>query len=182
LDALINATEILQSHTQKLNKASLTASGIRDNLERAAASAFNLNSWDTVIDWIIRIVLPLLTMVIGNYGTDPTIVNNLLLFSGGQLRCFFINKYLLIAAGLLVAEIIILAHHHDWNFGSDLSDVWRYFSRTSKESEAPQTSSFSQQLREWKDGVSQVTMVAEILPSLIPTISKFESNIYPEMV
>src|SRR6266536_2622671 len=84
LSAMINATELLQSHNQKLNQASSTASGIHENLERAAAAAMIFNSQGFFGDWTLRALIPLSTLIVGSFRATPTLAQNMGLLSGGR--------------------------------------------------------------------------------------------------
>lgn len=89
LSAVINATELLQSHSQNLHQASAKASDINENLNRAVITAQTwqdtLSVSSTMPDWALRVLCPLTTLVLGNFGiTSPTIGSNLMLFTGGK--------------------------------------------------------------------------------------------------
>jgi hypothetical protein len=84
LSAMINATELLQSHNRKLNQASSTASGIHENLERAAATAMVFNSQGSFGDWALRALVPLSTLIVGSFRATPTLAQNMGLLSGGR--------------------------------------------------------------------------------------------------
>jgi hypothetical protein len=86
---MTNATELLQSHNQKLEQASSKASGISDNLERAATAA---DTWAQSIaqsgqipDWAVRLGTPIAFVLVGSYGHAPSLVWNLALGTFGKL-------------------------------------------------------------------------------------------------
>lgn len=81
-------TTLLQNHTESLELASVTASSIHSNLEKAAASA---SSWNENFKWggplsnyALRIATPLSTLVLGNYGLPPSLARNAALAIGGK--------------------------------------------------------------------------------------------------
>ncbi|CZR51965.1 uncharacterized protein PAC_01842 [Phialocephala subalpina] len=88
LSAVINATKLLQSHSQNLHQASAKASDINENLNKAVLTA---RTWQDTLsvstsmpDWALRVLCPLTTLVLGNFGiASPTIGSNLMLFIGG---------------------------------------------------------------------------------------------------
>lgn len=84
----MNATELLQGHAQKLEQASFKASGINDDLEKAAATA---KTWSETLglgsstqDVIIRVVSPIASLFLGGYGLPATLARNALLLFGGK--------------------------------------------------------------------------------------------------
>jgi hypothetical protein len=84
---MMNATELLQSHNQKLEQASSKASGISEDLERAAAAA---DTWAQSIaqsgqlpDWAVRLGTPITFVLVGSYGHAPSLVWNLALGTFG---------------------------------------------------------------------------------------------------
>ncbi|KAF8864833.1 hypothetical protein BDZ45DRAFT_494583 [Acephala macrosclerotiorum] len=88
LSAVINATELLQSHSQNLHQASAKASDINENLNKAVITAQTwrdtLSVSSAMPDWALRVICPLTTLVLGNFGiASPTIGSNLMLFIGG---------------------------------------------------------------------------------------------------
>ena len=88
---LVNATELLQTHTQKLAQAQTAVSGIHENLDRASEA---VKSWSETLpvsggwpDWGLRVGTPLAALILGNYGITPTItMNAVFLLSGTCLR------------------------------------------------------------------------------------------------
>lgn len=87
LSAVMNATELLQSHNQKLAQASSKTSRIVNDLEKAAAVA---KSWGESIsvrgempDWAIKIISIAGTLAIGNIGFPPTLARNFALLAAG---------------------------------------------------------------------------------------------------
>jgi hypothetical protein len=85
---MTNMTTLLQNHTEYLELASVTASSIHSSLEKAAASA---GSWNENFKWggslsnyALRIVTPLTTLVLGNYGLPPSLARNAALALGGR--------------------------------------------------------------------------------------------------
>lgn len=84
---MINATELLQTHNQKLDQATTKTSVITGDLEKAAAAAKswseNLNVRNGFADWSIRIVGAVGAPLIGNIGLPTSLARNFLLFFGG---------------------------------------------------------------------------------------------------
>jgi hypothetical protein len=85
----MNATELLHSHNQKLEQANSQASGISENLERAAASA---DSWaesmtqsGQIPDWAVRLGTPIALVFVGSYGHAPSLLWNIALGTFGKL-------------------------------------------------------------------------------------------------
>jgi hypothetical protein len=86
---LVNATELLQSHVQKLVEAENTVSGIHENLDRAAEA---VKSWSENLpigggwtDWALRLGSPLAAVILGNYGITPTFTMNTALLISGKV-------------------------------------------------------------------------------------------------
>jgi uncharacterized protein HemX len=86
---LANATELLQSHVQKLAQAENAVSGIHENLDRAAEA---VKSWRENLpissgwtDWALRLGSPLAAVILGNYGITPTFTMNAALLLSGKL-------------------------------------------------------------------------------------------------
>lgn len=86
--SLVNATELLQSHVQKLAQAETAASGIHENLDRAAEAmkswSENLPVGSGIADWGLRIGTPLAAVILGNYGITPTFTMNAILCLSGE--------------------------------------------------------------------------------------------------
>ena len=89
---MMNATELLQTHNQKLENASSKASDISENLEKAAAAA---DSWAQSIaqsgqlpDWAVRLGTPVAFVLVGSYGHAPSLVWNLVLGTFGKLLLY----------------------------------------------------------------------------------------------
>lgn len=83
-----NMTDLLNNHSESLEQASFTAFGIHDSLEKAAKFA---QSWSessvlgsSMGDYAIRIVGPLATVFLGNYGLPPSLTRNALLILSGK--------------------------------------------------------------------------------------------------
>jgi len=118
---MMNATELLQSHNQKLEHASSKASGISENLERAAAAA---DTWAQSIaqtgqlpDWAVRLGTPIAFVLVGSYGHGPSLVWNLALGTFGKLPSYQMEVFLTNAfKGAALGEGIVKARQ----FGS----VW----------------------------------------------------------
>jgi hypothetical protein len=79
----------LQTHVQKIEQAESAASGIHENLDRAAEA---VKSWSENLpvgggwsDWLLRIGTPLAAVILGNYGITPTFTMNARLFVIGKL-------------------------------------------------------------------------------------------------
>lgn len=91
LSAVINATELLQSHNQKLDQATSKTSGITDDLEKAAAAAKlwseSLSISGTVPDWAIELISTFGSLVIGNIGAPPSLTRSFALLAAGKLHC-----------------------------------------------------------------------------------------------
>ncbi|KAE9380530.1 hypothetical protein N431DRAFT_325106 [Stipitochalara longipes BDJ] len=86
---LVNATELLQTHMQKLAQAETAVSGIHENLDRAAEA---VKSWSENLpagrgwtDWGLRLGTPLAALILGNYGITPTITMNAVFLVSGLL-------------------------------------------------------------------------------------------------
>lgn len=86
---LVNATEILQGHVQKLAQADSAVSGIHENLDRAAEA---VKSWSEnlpigwrMTDLVIRVGTPVGALILGNYGITPTMTMNAVLLISGKL-------------------------------------------------------------------------------------------------
>lgn len=89
LSAVINATELLQSHTQNLQQASVKASGINEDLDKAVLTA---QTWQDSVspsgsmpDWAVRVICPAVTFVLGGHGMPRTALGNLALVGSGKL-------------------------------------------------------------------------------------------------
>ncbi len=85
--AVMNATEILQGHAQKISHASETASNINEILERAVQ---NVQTWNDVLslggsipDWTLRTWIPVGLVAIGNFGYAASWVSNIQLSIAG---------------------------------------------------------------------------------------------------
>jgi hypothetical protein len=86
---LVNATELLRSHVQKLAQAETAVSGIHENLYRAADA---VKSWSENLpigggwsDWGLRIGTPVAALILGSYGITPTLTMNAALLLSGRL-------------------------------------------------------------------------------------------------
>jgi hypothetical protein len=86
---LVNATEILQGHAQKLAQADSTVSRIHENLDQAAEA---VKSWNEnlptgwrLTDLVIRVGTPVGALILGNYGITPTMTMNAVLLISGKL-------------------------------------------------------------------------------------------------
>jgi len=99
LSAVINATELLQTHNQKLDQASLKTAAITDDLGRAAAAAklwsetLRVDRWaGWLADWGIRGTGGVVFSVVGylSYPTlDPItmVARTVVLFFSGKKIC-----------------------------------------------------------------------------------------------
>jgi hypothetical protein len=84
-----NMTSLLQNHTEYLELATFKASNIHSTLEKAADSA---GSWNQNFEWggsigiyALRIITPLTTLILGNYGLPPSFARNAALLLGGKI-------------------------------------------------------------------------------------------------
>lgn len=104
-------TTLIENHSEHLEQASFTATGIRESLSKAAEAA---NSWNGIInmgepffDNALRILFPPVTLFFGSHGLPPSLFRNFGLFVGGM----FLNPkhipYMLTRIGWAVAEITI---------------------------------------------------------------------------
>jgi hypothetical protein len=88
LSAVINATELLQTHNQKLDQATSKASIIATDLERVAATVKgwgeNLNMNGSAPDWAVRSISLLTPMAVGNIGVPSTWTRNIRLVAAGM--------------------------------------------------------------------------------------------------
>jgi hypothetical protein len=86
---MVNVTELLQAHMQKLAQAESAVSGISENLGRASEAVKswieNIPARGGVSDWAFRIGTPLAALILGNYGINPTWNMNAILILGGML-------------------------------------------------------------------------------------------------
>lgn len=81
-------TTLLQDHSESLEQASFTATGIRESLGKAAEAA---NSWNGIISMgepfvnnALRILFPPVTLFFGSHGLPPSLIRNIGLFVGGM--------------------------------------------------------------------------------------------------
>ncbi|QSZ36144.1 hypothetical protein DSL72_007269 [Monilinia vaccinii-corymbosi] len=84
---VVNMTTLIQDHSESLEQASFTASGIRESLGKAAEAA---NSWNGIISMgepfvnnALRILFPPVTLFFGSHGLPPSLLRNFGLFVGG---------------------------------------------------------------------------------------------------
>ncbi|KUJ23082.1 uncharacterized protein LY89DRAFT_776894 [Mollisia scopiformis] len=102
LSAVMNATELLQSHTQHLQQASIKASGINDDLDKAVAIAQtwqeNLRVSGSMPDWVFRAGTPMAALSLGNFGIARS--------TGGNIG--------LAGAGFVVGESLVVLRHVQW--------------------------------------------------------------------
>lgn len=85
----MNATELLQNHTQNLQQANVKASSINEDLNRAVVTA---QTWQDSIspsgsmpDWAMRLLCPVVTFILGSHGTPRSTLGNLALVGSGKL-------------------------------------------------------------------------------------------------
>jgi len=82
-----NMTDLLHNHSEELEYASSTAFSIHSSLEKAAASAKSLNETSFISgsfgDFAIRLIVPLASVFLGNYGLAPSLSRNAVLILGG---------------------------------------------------------------------------------------------------
>ncbi|KAG9234727.1 hypothetical protein BJ875DRAFT_483939 [Amylocarpus encephaloides] len=111
LTALANATDLFQEHAIQLEHASITASKIHADLGNVATITKFASGWAATLniggywgDWLVRVVAPPCTMVIGSYGLAPSLIRNVALFS----------------SGVGVSEAVIYVRH--WSCGEWRSD------------------------------------------------------------
>jgi hypothetical protein len=85
---LVNASELLQTHVQKLAQAETAVSGIHENLDRAAEV---VKTWSENIpngggwsNWVLRFGTPMAALILGNYGITPTLTMNAVLLVSGK--------------------------------------------------------------------------------------------------
>ena len=85
---LVNASELLQTHVQKLAQAETAVSGIHENLDRAAEVvktwSENLPNGGGWSNWVLRIGTPIAALILGNYGITPTLTMNAVLLVSGK--------------------------------------------------------------------------------------------------
>jgi len=88
-------TRLIYNHTESLELASTTASGIHETLDRAAAS---VKSWNETFglsfyENILRFSLPPLSLLLGGYGLPPSLTRNFGLLVAGKLihSCVYQN-------------------------------------------------------------------------------------------
>lgn len=88
LSAVINATELLQSHNQKLDQAGSKTVGIANDLEKAAAAARawseNIDVHGGIPDWAIKTISIFGSLAFGNIGGSPTLTRNVALLAAGK--------------------------------------------------------------------------------------------------
>lgn len=84
----MNATELLQSHNQKLDQATSKTSSITSDLEKAAAAARawseNIDIHGGIPDWAIRTISLFGSLAVGNIGGSPTLTRNVALMAAGM--------------------------------------------------------------------------------------------------
>ncbi len=85
---LVNASELLQNHVQKLAQAETAVSGIHENLDRAAEVvktwSENLSNGRGWSNLMLRIGTPMAVLILGNYGITPTLTMNAVLLVSGK--------------------------------------------------------------------------------------------------
>ncbi|CAD6449326.1 d4c2e595-a039-4705-b477-c40f1496fb1f [Sclerotinia trifoliorum] len=86
-DVVVNMTTLIQDHSESLEQASFTATGIRESLGKAAEAA---NSWNGImgmgepfVNNALRILSPPVTLFFGSHGLPPSLFRNFGLFVGG---------------------------------------------------------------------------------------------------
>jgi len=109
--AVSNMTSLIQNHTDILEQASVTTFGLQENLNKAASAA---KLWNEAFDVskpfnanIVRFSLPIVVLMLGNYGLAPSLLRNFGLLTSGK---FFLGMCLItpnLSKGWMVAELII---------------------------------------------------------------------------
>ncbi|CAG8975672.1 hypothetical protein HYALB_00007875 [Hymenoscyphus albidus] len=90
LTALLNATDLFQTHATQLEKARMTANKIHDSLGNVASITKLVSTFadkmtlsGRIGDWMVRLVVPPATVFLGSYGLPPSLSRNALLLVGG---------------------------------------------------------------------------------------------------
>jgi len=85
---MVNMTTLLSNHTENLEYASSTASGISHSLEQAAYAARSWNQTlsfsSTIANYGLRLSCPIASVFLGNYGLPPSLTRNAALVLGGK--------------------------------------------------------------------------------------------------
>lgn len=88
LSAVMNATELLQSHNQKLDQATSKTSGITEDLEKAAAAAKlwseSLSISGAMPDWAIEVISTIGSFAVGNILAPPSLTRSFALLAAGK--------------------------------------------------------------------------------------------------
>ncbi|TGO46788.1 hypothetical protein BOTNAR_0565g00050 [Botryotinia narcissicola] len=86
-NVVVNMTTLIQDHSESLEQASFTATGIRESLGKAAEAARSWNGdmsmGEPFVNNALRILLPPITLFFGSHGLPPSLIRNLGLFVGG---------------------------------------------------------------------------------------------------
>jgi hypothetical protein len=116
-----NMTSLIQNHTEYLESASSKVSNIHSILEKTAVFA---KSWNHNVErggplgnYVLRIVTPLATLILGNYGLPPSFTRNAMLILGGipSLKCISkeLSNYLI---GIGFGEMLVHVRHLGWTW------------------------------------------------------------------
>jgi hypothetical protein len=93
---VVNATELLRSHNQKLDQATSKTSKITDDLENAAAAARswseNISVGGAVPGWAIKMISIFGSLAVGNLGGPPTLTRNVALLAAGKLYFLIVQN------------------------------------------------------------------------------------------
>ncbi|KAM3079462.1 hypothetical protein ACMFMG_005893 [Clarireedia jacksonii] len=77
-----NMTALINEHAETLEQASFTASNIQENLGKAAMGALD-SVGELALDYSLRLLSPLLSLYVGNYGVSASSTRNIVLCIGG---------------------------------------------------------------------------------------------------
>lgn len=129
-----NMTLLLQDHTEYLEVANAKASIIYSTLDKAALSA---GSWNQNFEWggplgryALRILTPLTTLILGNYGLPPSFTRNAALLLGGKISVQAQNARLNKFLGMGFGELLVLFRSIEWASLVEWSPVYPPSSRS----------------------------------------------------
>ena len=81
-------TETLQEHSESLQHATSTATDLQSILESTITTANSMTTSfgqsSRLIDWILRISSPFISVFLGNYKVTPSLHQNALLIVSGE--------------------------------------------------------------------------------------------------
>jgi hypothetical protein len=80
---IINMTTLINEHAETLEQASFTVSSIQENLGKAALGTLD-SIRDLVLDYSVRLLSPLISLYVGNYGVSASPARNIALCVGGM--------------------------------------------------------------------------------------------------